>query len=352
MDFEPDEGQRAVAELAAGVLAKEADEVAWRALGDVGLLALALPVDLGGDGLGVGEVAVLLTEVGRRAAGVPALATLALGVLPVAAYGTSAQRAALLPDAAAGTSLLTAAVSEPGAPLTRTPSTRATPADGGWRLTGTKAAVPYAAQSAQVLVPAATADATGVFVVDPRAEGVELQRTPTAAGTPEYTVRLDGATAEPLGSLDLGAAAAAALRAYALVGAAAVADGLLAGALQLTTEHVRERRQFGRPLATFQAVAQQVADVYVASRTLHLAAISAAWRLAEGLDAAEDLELAGFWLAEEGLPALRVCHHLHGGVGVDVSYPLHRHYSQLKDLSRFVGGAQPRLEGVASCTSS
>lgn len=359
MDFGLDDTQRAVAELAADVLAQEADaearefdEPAWAALAKVGLLSLALPADLGGDGLGVGEIAVLLTEVGRRAAAVPALATLALGVLPVAAYGTATQRAALLPDAAAGTSLLTGAPSEPGAPLTSTPSTKATRARGSWRLTGTKAAVPYAAQASRVLVPATTADGPGVFVVDPHGDGVELHRTPTAAGGPEFTVRLDRAQADPLGSAP-SVSAAAALRAYALVGAAAAGDGLLSGGLELTTEHVRSRQQFGRPLATFQAVAQQVADVYVAARTVHLAAVSAAWRLAAGLDADEELELAGYWLAAEGLAAMRVCHHLHGGVGVDVSYPLHRHYSQLKDLSRFVGGAPGRLEALgAACTSS
>lgn len=352
MDFELDDTQRAVAELAAGVLAKEdADpwQAAWQTLARVGLLSVVLPAELGGDGCGAGEAAVLLTEVGRRAAAVPALATLALGILPVVAFGTAEQQAELLPDAAAGAVLLTGAPSEPGAPLTSTPSTRAVRADGVWRLTGTKAAVPYAAQAARVLVPAGA----GVFMVDPQSDGVELHQTPTSSGAPEYTVRLDGASATPLGSQPDGGAVAG-LRAYALLGAAAVGDGLLSGALQLTTEHVRRRQQFGRPLATFQAVAQQVADVYIASRTVHLAATSAAWRMSAGgnsADAAEDLELAGFWLSAEGLPALRTCHHLHGGIGVDVTYPLHRYFAQLKDLARFAGGTQ-RLEGVAACSSN
>lgn len=343
MDFELDDTQRAVADLAAGVLAKE-DAEPWQALARVGLLSAVLPTELGGDGLAAGEVAVLLTEVGRRAAAVPALATLALGILPVVAFGTAEQQAELLPDAAAGAALLTGAPSEPGAPLTSTPSTRAVRVDGAWRLTGTKAAVPYAAQADRVLVPAGS----GVFLVDPQSDGVALHQTPTSSGAPEYTVRLDGASATLLGSQpDSGAVAG--LRAYALLGAAAVGDGLLSGALHLTTEHVRQRQQFGRPLATFQAVAQQVADVYIASRTLHLAAASAAWRMSAGLNAAEDLELAGFWLSAEGLPALRTCHHLHGGIGVDVTYPLHRYFAQLKDLARFAGGTQ-RLEGVAACS--
>jgi alkylation response protein AidB-like acyl-CoA dehydrogenase len=129
-----------------------------------------------------------------------------------------------------------------------------------------------------------------------------------------------------------------------VAGAAAVADGVLAGALQLTADHLRTRQQFGRPLATFQAVAQQIADVYVVARTVHLAAVSAAWRLSTGRDADEDLAVAAYWLASEVPRALQVCHHLHGGLGVDITYPLHRYFSHGSDLARFVGGSAARLD--------
>lgn len=346
MDFERDETVRAVAELAADVLRNEAagsldaefDEHAWAALAKVGLTALAVPADLGGDGLGAAEVAAVLTEVGRRGVTVPALATLALGVLPVAAHGTPEQCAALLPDVVAGTALLTAAVSEPGDP-------RCLPgcvAEPGWRLTGVKSAVPYAAQARGILVPARTPDGSGVFVVAPDADGVTLDRTPTSSGAPEYTVRLDGAPGELLGT-DATGGSVAALRSYALLGAVAEGSGALAGALDLTTEHVRTRHQFGKPLAAFQAVAQEIADIYIAARTVQLAATSACWRLTTGRDADGELALAAYWFAEEALPALRTCHHLHGGLGVDVTYPLHRHYATVKDLTRMLGGPGQRL---------
>jgi 3-oxo-4-pregnene-20-carboxyl-CoA dehydrogenase alpha subunit len=201
-------------------------------------------------------------------------------------------------------------------------------------LSGVKVGVGYAADAYRILVPAGDT----VFLVDPRAPGVSLTRTPTSSGVPEFTVRLDRIPGEPLGAVDE-------LERLALAGACAVGDGLLAGALDLTVEHVRTREQFGRPLATFQAVAQQIADVYIASRTLHLATLSACW----GLGA--DLAVAGHWLAEEALPALHICHHLHGGLGVDVSYPLHRYYSATKDLVRGLRGVENRLERMA-CGSS
>jgi alkylation response protein AidB-like acyl-CoA dehydrogenase len=133
-----------------------------------------------------------------------------------------------------------------------------------------------------------------------------------------------------------------------MAGACAVADGAVAAALALTTSYVRSREQFGRPLATFQAVAQQIADVYIAARTLHLAALSAAWRLDTGRDAGPDLDVAAYWLAQEAPLALRTCHHLHGGFGMDVSYPLHRYSALVKDLVRFVGGADYSLGRLAA----
>lgn len=371
MDFSLDENQRAVAELAADVLAKEGagepltqdarqdsgvryQEHVWAAMAKVGLLGLALPPELDGDDLGVAEIAVVLTEVGKAGARVPALATLALGVLPVASHGTAEQREALLPDVAAGNALLTAAVSEVGAPLATLPGTVARPGGSGWRLSGRKVAVPYAGHASRILVPAGLEDGAGVFLVDSHAGGVTVTPTPTASGAPEYTVDLDDlevSAADLLGG-DTSGAAARALREFALVGAVAAGDGALAGALDLTTEHVRTRHQFGKPLATFQAVAQQMADVYIAARTVHLAAVSAAWRLGAGRDADADLDLAAYWLTAEALPAVRTCHHLHGGVGVDVTYPLHRHYSELKDLTRLLGGHRNQLHAFGAGAGS
>ena len=100
-----------------------------------------------------------------------------------------------------------------------------------------------------------------------------------------------------------------------------MADGALAGALDLTATYIARREQFGRPLATFQAVAGQAADVYVASRTLHLAAFSAAGGSLPASMPREDADVAAYWLATEAPAALRTCHQLHGGIGVDIELP-------------------------------
>jgi alkylation response protein AidB-like acyl-CoA dehydrogenase len=312
VDFSLGETQQAAAALARETLARESAETAWKALAQAGLLSMALPTSLGGDGLGVLETVAVLTEVGRAAAPLPALPTLALGVLPIARFGTPAQQEELLPEIGSGDRLLTAALRG-----------RSTTVDGR-SLSGTWVGVAYAAAAYRVLVVAGAE----VYLVDPRSAGVALVRTPTSSGGPEFSMRLDRVRAEPLGC------DAATLSRLAVAAGCAVGDGLLAGALELTSAHLRSREQFGKPLATFQAVAQQIADVYIAARTLHLVTVSACWRLGTGRDADEDLGVAGYWLAEELLPALHTCHHLHGGLGVDVSYPLHRYYALAKDLVR------------------
>jgi len=333
MDFALGERQQAVADLAAEVLGADRPRAAdpWKDLARAGLLDVSPP-----DGLGVLEVAVLLTEIGKRAPSMRALATLMTGALPLARWG----RPDLLPAVASGELLLTAALREPP----QGPATSVT--DG--KITGLKIGVPYAGQSRLLLVPALTdsmimnsfgqiAPQTvhdhGVALVRPGAEGVSLTRTPSSSGEPEYAVRLDRAPVE--GMLG-GADCVRDLYQLAVAGACALADGTMAGALALTRDHVASREQFGRPLAAFQAVSQQIADVYIASRTVHLAALAACWRLGEGLDAAADLEVAGSWCAEQAPRTVRLCHHLHGGIGMDATYPLHRFSSLIADLTRFL----------------
>jgi 3-oxo-4-pregnene-20-carboxyl-CoA dehydrogenase alpha subunit len=310
VDFALDDTQRTIADLARETLTREPAESAesvWKALSGAGLLALAVPERLGGSGLGLVETALVLTEVGRVAAAVPALHTLALGVLPIATFGSTKQQDELLSEERIFTAGWRGSVT----------------VDSG-QLSGFVAGVGFAATAYRILVGAGDR----VVLVDPAETGVSLVPTPSSSGAPEFTVRFDRVPAEPLCDTRE-------LRRFAVAGACAQGDGLLAGALELTADHVRTREQFGRPLATFQAVAQQIADVYIAARTVHLAALAAC---AEP----EDVELAAYWLAEEALPAMHTCHHLHGGLGVDAGYPLHRYYSATKDLVRLLEAGHAR----------
>jgi 3-oxo-4-pregnene-20-carboxyl-CoA dehydrogenase alpha subunit len=342
MDFSPDPAAQAVADVVTSVLARNegADDL-WAALAADGVTSLALPERLGGDGLGPAEVATVLTELGRRGAITPALATLGLAVVPLLELATEQQQERYLSRVAAG-GVLTAALNEPGAALPDRPVTTVV----NNRLSGTKVAVPYAARADWLIV---TAD-NAVVVVSPTADGVQLVQTPTSNGSDEYAVTfsdvdvtdtdvLAGATAHRVNQLAL-----------AMTGS--YGSGLVAGALRLTADYVANRHQFGKPLSTFQTVAAQLADVYIASRTIDLAAKSVVWRLSEGRDPDDDLDVLGYWLASEAPPAMQTCHHLHGGIGVDITYPMTRYYSTIKDLTRVLGGPSHRLDLVgAQCSS-
>ncbi len=347
MDFTPTETEQAVRGVAADALEKGGGT--WAALASAGLLGLAVPEEHGGDGLGLPEVGVLLHELGRRAVDAPVWETLCAGALPLARCGTAEQQARLLPGVASGALRLTAAIGEPGAAFPSSPATRLTGDGAGLRLTGRKVGVSGAEDAAAILVPAVRDDGVvTVVLVDPSAAGVTLRPTRSSRGDTEHTLVLDevAVTAADLLGGDGTRSPYDVLREHALAGLCLLGHGIVAGAAELTAGYVKERRQFGRALAEFQAVAQQVADVYVAARTVGLAARSAAWRVAEGLHAADDLAVAAYWLAAEGPAALHTCHHLHGGMGVDVTYPLHRYYGWAKDVVRWVGGEVATLEGV------
>lgn len=334
MDFTPNPEQQAVADVVNSVLERENS---WDALVSGGVAALAVPDRLGGDGLGLLEVATALTEIGRRGTVGAALATLGLGLVPLLELASEAQQDRYLAGVAGG-AVLSAALNEAGDQLPENPSTSL--ADG--KLNGTKIGVPYA-QSAKWLLVSTDA---AVVVVSPKAPGVSFTETPTANGSDEYVVTftdvavsdedvLAGATVARVNQLVL-----------AMIGA--FGAGLVAGALRLTADYTATREQFGRPLSTFQTVAAQLAEVYIASRTIDLVSTSVVWRLAEGLDATEDLAILGYWLTSQAPPAMRLCHHLHGGMGMDITYPMDRYYSSIKDLTRLLGGPSHRLDLVGA----
>ncbi len=334
MDFTPNPEQQAVADVVTSVL--ERDNT-WDALVSGGVAALGVPERLGGDGLGLPELSTALTEIGRHGTTGPALATVGLGLVSLLDLASDAQQDRYLSGVATG-AVLSAALNEPGQSLPEQPAVNL--ADG--KLNGTKVGVPYA-ESAKWLV--VTAD-NAVVVVSPAADGVTVTKTPTSNGSDEYVVTFADVAVDAADVLD--GASAHRVNQLALAVTGAFAAGLVAGALRLTADYVATREQFGRPLSTFQTVAAQLSEVYIASRTISLVSTSALWRLSEGLDADEDLNILGYWLTSQAAPAMRLCHHLHGGMGMDITYPMDRYYSSIKDLTRLLGGQAHRLDLVGA----
>ncbi len=319
------------------------DRATWAELARARLLGTALPEDAGGSGLGLVELCLLLEQVGRTVAPVPAWPTLVLGALPIAEFGSREQRE-LLHAVGAGDAILTAALVEPVSDDPGRPTTTAHRDGTVWRLDGTKTCVPAAHLAARIVVPARTPDgATGVFLVDPHASGLAMERQVATSREPQWQLTLAGAAAEPLGDPRRGDAIVCWLVERALVGLCAIQLGVTDRALRMTAEYTTGRQQFDRPLASFQAVHQRAADAYIDVEAIRLTTWQAAWRLAAGLPATAEVAIAKFWAAEAGHRVAYAAQHLHGGLGVDVDYPLHRHYLWATQIGLTLGSATRQL---------
>lgn len=356
MDFSLDEDLLAVRDLAREILGDQAtperlravetgearfDESLWRSLGDAGLLGIAVPEDDDGAGLGLGALCVLLTEQGRVVAPVP-LWPHAIAALAVAASGSPDQRAAVLPGAVDGTARLTVAFEEFGSVEPSAPGCTAKPDGDAWRLTGTKAVVPTPFGVAGVLVAAATEQGPGLFLVDPAADGASW----TAAETTTYDraghLELDGVLAQALGAP--GSGVLDTVLQQTAVALTAIQLGVTEGALAHAARYLSEREQFGRPLGTFQAVQHQLADCYIQIDALRVTLWQAVADIEDASPGAEAAALvAAWWAREGGLDVVHRVQHVHGGIGVDVDYPVHRHFLWGKQLAGTLGGASAVL---------
>ncbi|HEY5251406.1 MAG TPA: acyl-CoA dehydrogenase family protein [Acidimicrobiales bacterium] len=361
MDFAFTEEQDELRELAARILSDlstperlreiegsedRIDRKLWSELGSAGLLGVALPESSGGAGLGFLAAAIVAEEVGRAAAAVPFTASVVLGAGPVAEFGTEQQQQAWLPAAVAGDTILTAALVEPGGDPWK-PTLRAVRQGDGWRLDGTKSEVPVGMIADGVVVSARTEDGgVALFILDPATSGVTRQAQEATSWQIEAEMEFAGVTVGADALLVEGEAAAAALE--WLLERAATAycleiSGACQAAVKLTAAYTIEREQFGKPIATFQAVGQRAADAYIDTEGVHLTAWQAAWRLSEGLPAAAEVAVAKYWADEGAQRAVHGAQHLHGGVGVDRDYPVHRHFLRVKHLALTLGGTTPSL---------
>jgi acyl-CoA dehydrogenase len=212
--------------------------------------------------------------------------------------------------------------------------------------------VPAALVADAILVPAQckTADGAvtglGVFIVDPTSPGVTLIRQSTTTGRPEAIVELADVQVPAdrlVGEGEDGAAVVNAITEYATTALCILEAGACAAALDLTAEYTKTRVQFEKPIATFQAVGQRAADAYVDTEAIRLTAWQAASRLASGLPAGAEIAVAKFWAAEGGQRVVHAASHLHGGVGVDRDYPLHRYFLLTRQIELTLGSANESL---------
>ncbi len=326
------------------------DRALWSELGKSQLLGVALPEAHGGSDMGFTTLALLLEEIGRVVAAVPAIPTLVMGALPIARFGSEGQRQRWLPRVASGETLLSGALHEEGGQDPAQPAALAQPQDDGWRLSGHKICVPAAHVAERVVVPARTQDgAVGLFLLDPGAEGVSLGSQEVTHHERQHELRLDAARVGADDVLVPPQADAAAARWLALHSAAAYCAlqlGISDRALEMTAHYGGERRQFDRPIGSFQAFHMRAGDAFIDAQSMRLTTLQAVWRLEQELPAEDAVAVAKYWAAEGGHRVGYATQHLHGGIGIDVDYPLHRYYLWAKAVELTLGAAPIQLERI------
>ncbi|MBC6448231.1 acyl-CoA dehydrogenase family protein [Actinokineospora xionganensis] len=293
----------------------EHDRPLWTLMDEAGVLMAALPESVGGGGFGLLEQCSVAVELGRAAAQVP-YAAFSVAASAIAEFGDR-------PTIDLGLSC--AVTDDPLDPV----------AFSNGRLNGTKTLVP----TGEVFVVTAGADA---FVVRATDAGVRTAVQELVDGS-ALVVTLAEVTPEQVLP---GAATWVTDRLMVLTCAEAV--GVLGEALRLTAAYAGERVQFGRPIATFQAVTQRLADAYIDVEAVRLTLWQAAWRLSEGLGAAAEVATAKFWTADAGHRVAHTAVHVHGGVGIDMDHRLHRYFTAAKRLEFTLGGATDHLRGLGA----
>ena len=370
MDFALTEEQRAVSEAAEGVFSggladperiamvecteERFDRELWGALAAADLLGLAVPEEVGGGGFGLLELCLLLEAQGNVVAPVPLWPTLVLGALPVGHFGSTSQKAAWLPGVVAGDVVLTGALTATALSPTSSPAVRARRdgEDGGWVLEGSEMAVPQAHVADRVVVPAVTEEGMVIItLVDPKASGVTLEGTVTTNREIHPHLHLSGVrigAGDVVVGPDAGRAALDFMLAASTIALCALQVGVCESALRQTATYLNGRNQFGRPLSTFQGTMLRAADAAIDIEAMRVTWQNAAWRFDTGRDAVDAARVAKWQAGERGQRSVHATQHLHGGMGADITYPIHRYFLWGKQIELLLGGPSVQLSKLGA----
>ncbi|MDG1845103.1 MAG: acyl-CoA/acyl-ACP dehydrogenase [Acidimicrobiales bacterium] len=329
------------------------DQDLWKELAAANLLGVAIPEEYGGLGFGIFELAVVLEQQGRAVAPIPLLPTLAMGALAVTKFGSIEQRSRLLPAVTSGECILTGAFQEWGVNDPMETSLEANLEGAQWIITGSKPAVPAGHIADYIIVPARTGtNEMSLFLIGTKSDGLTLTSSLTTNRELHTQIDLTGVQAELLGERGQGTLSLEWVLERVNVAIAATVVGCCAKAMEMAAEYTSQREQFGRPLSHNQAVTQRAADCYIGTDAMRLVLWQAAWRLDAGHPAAEEVRIAKWWASEIGQKVVHDVQHLHGGMGADIDYPVHRYFLWVKQLENTLGGGSSQLARLGSLIAS
>lgn len=356
MDFSFNEDQNAIRDLAAQIFTDRAsdefllefarsggeyDEELWSTLGEQGLLAICIPENYGGSGLGFTELCLILEEQGRRVAPVPLFSSLVLGGLPIAEFGSDEQKQRWLTALARGEARLTAAIADLGMAEPVTTQVTATRQADGWLLNGVKGCVADGASADCILIPALSEGSTVFFLVEKNLDGVTINPQQNALGHWQASVELRDvrlSDASTLGDQNNGETIMNWIQQRADTALCAMQIGVCEEALKRTAQFTSERKQFGMPIGSFQAVAMRAADAYIDIEAMRSTYWEALYLITQGKPSEAEVRAAKWWACEGSHKVVHATQHLHGGMGSDIEFPIHRFFLWAKHLGFLLGG--------------
>lgn len=353
MDFSLTDDQRAIAEMADSVFQdyctdermREFDLAAepfmqalWQTCIDTGLHALAIPEAFGGSGMGITDLHCVLRAQGAGLGQVP-LWQHQLTAACLAEFTADSQRA-LIEQAAAGSQLLSFSLQ--GLASSHGLGLRLDEQDGRLLLQGHVNAVDVAAQADQLLLAVETAEGQRLVLLDPRSEGVQLVPAVSNHGLGVADVQCRNVLIDAVQLLPVAALSWLEQRAIAAV--AALQLGVSEAQVRRTVEYVNQREQFGRAIGTFQAVQMSMADCHIAIESLRSCLYQLCYRLDNGMPSGSEAFATRFLCVEAAHLIGHKAQHVHGGIGVDLTYPIHRFLYWSRYLSLVLGGSAATLE--------
>ena len=326
----------------------------WEEMANLGWIGLAFPEKYGGSGMTFLDLCVLLEEMGRACLPAPFFSTVVLGALPILNAGREEQREQYLPMIDSGKAIFSLALMEPELEYgPKAIAVEATPDGDAYIINGSKLFVPYANVADYLLCVARTSkreEGITIFIVDAKSPGVKYTVLKTMAHDKLCEVLFDhvpAAKGNILGQLNQGWNEIQKTVERAGVAKCCELVGNFQWVLEDTIAYAKERKQFDRPIGSFQVIQHYCADMATYVEGARLSAYQAAWMLSEGLPCTKEIAVAKSWINEVSPLIFNLAHQIHGAMGVTIEHDLHFYTTRAKPVEFSYDGDNYYREAIA-----
>ena len=321
----------------------------WSEMAELGWMGLVFPEEYGGGDMSFLDLAVLLEEIGRACLPGPYFSTVILGGLTILDVGSEEQKQEYLPKIANGEAIFTLALTESSARYDAAAiEVKATASDDAYILSGTKLFVPDAHIADYILCVARTdekakaEDGITIFIVDAKSPGISYTVLKTIANDKLCEVVFDKVRVPKeniLGGLNQGWSEVRKIIERAAVAKCCEMVGCIQQALDMTIDYAKERKQYDRPIGSFQVIQHYCADMATDVEGTRLGTYQAAWMLKEGLPCTLEVAVAKAWAGEACQRVMALAHQIHGAIGCTIDHDLQYYTRRTKAAEVTFGDA-------------